>query len=207
MSYLRTLKRIRNNKTNYRKRTALLISKQDFITIKISNQNVQAQIARPEIVGDAVSTSVHSRELARYGWKGSLNNIPACFLIGLLLGKKAKEKRVQKAVLYTGNNQFTSRIAACLKGIIEAGVHIPVSKDSFPHESRLNGQHIAQYAEKIKTEGIEKYNARFSLLLRQGLEPENYQTHIEEVATKILGRPYFPSKVGRKSEDDSSNPP
>ena len=186
MSYVHTLKRIRTHKTNYRKRQALLISKQDFVTIKISNQNVIAQVLKPEIQGDIVRVSTHSRELRRYGWKGSLNSLPACFLVGLVLGRKALEKGVDKAVLYIGNKPFTSRIAACMKGIVQAGINIPISSESYPTEHRLNGQHIAEYALKIKTEDINKYNKYFSSLLKEGLVPENYQSHVEEITARIL---------------------
>jgi large subunit ribosomal protein L18 len=185
MSYVHTLKRIRTHKTNYRKREALLISKLDFVTIKISNQNVIAQVLKPEIQGDIVRVSTHSRELRRYGWKGSLNSLPACFLVGLVLGRKALEKGVEKAVLYIGNKPFTSRIAACMKGIVQAGINIPISSESYPTEHRLNGQHIAEYARKIKTEDINKYNKYFSSLLKEGLVPENYQSHVEEITARI----------------------
>jgi large subunit ribosomal protein L18 len=186
MSYVHTLKRIRTHKTNYRKREALLISKLDFVTIKISNQNVIAQVLKPEIQGDIVRVSAHSRELRRYGWKGSLNSLPACFLVGLVLGRKALEKGVDKAVLYIGNKPFTSRIAACMKGIVQAGINIPISSESYPTEHRLNGQHIAEYALKIKTEDINKYNKYFSSLLKEGLVPENYQSHVEEITARLL---------------------
>jgi large subunit ribosomal protein L18 len=186
MSYVHTLKRIRTHKTNYRKREALLISKLDFVTIKISNQNVIAQVLKPEIQGDIVRVSTHSRELRRYGWKGSLNSLPACFLVGLVLGRKALEKGVEKAVLYIGNKPFTSRIAACMKGIVQAGINIPISSESYPTEHRLNGQHIAEYALKIKTEDINKYNKFFSSLLKEGFVPENYQSHVEEITARIL---------------------
>jgi large subunit ribosomal protein L18 len=186
MSYVHTLKRIRTHKTNYRKREALLISKLDFVTIKISNQNVIAQVLKPEIQGDIVRVSTHSRELRRFGWKGSLNSLPACFLVGLVLGRKALEKGVDKAVLYIGNKPFTSRIAACMKGIVQAGINIPISSESYPTEHRLNGQHIAEYALKIKTEDINKYNKFFSSLLKEGFVPENYQSHVEEITARIL---------------------
>jgi large subunit ribosomal protein L18 len=186
MSYVHTLKRIRTHKTNYRKREALLISKQEFVTIKISNQNVIAQVLKPEIQGDIVRVSTHSRELRRYGWKGSLNSLPACFLVGLVLGRKALEKGVDKAVLYIGNKPFTSRIAACMKGIVQAGINIPISSESYPTEHRLNGQHIAEYALKIKREDINKYNKYFSSLLREVLLPESYQSHVEEITALIL---------------------
>jgi large subunit ribosomal protein L18 len=186
MSYVHTLKRIRTHKTNYRKREALLISKQNFVTIKITNQNLVAQILKPEIRGDRVKVSIHSRELRKHGWKGSLNSLPACFLVGILLGKKALEKGVKNAILYIGNKQFTSRVAACAKGIVHAGVNIPISSESFPSEQRLNGQHIANYAAKLKEENIEKYNKHFSSIIREGLVPENYQTHVEEITKLIM---------------------
>jgi large subunit ribosomal protein L18 len=186
MSYVHTLKRIRTHKTSYRKRQALLISKQDFVTIKVTNQNVIAQVLKPEIRGDIVRVSTHSRELRRYGWKGSLNSLPACFLVGLVLGRKALEKGVDKAILYIGNKPFTSRIAACMKGIVQAGINIPISSESYPTEHRLNGQHIAEYALKIKTEDINKYNRYFSSLLKEGFVPENYQSHVEEITARIL---------------------
>jgi len=201
MSYVHTLKRIRTHKTNYRKRQALLISKQDFVTIKITNQNVIAQVLKPEIQGDIVRVSTHSRELRRYGWKGSLNSLPACFLVGLVLGRKAMEKGVDKAVLYIGNKPFTSRIAACMKGIVQAGINIPISSESYPTEHRLNGQHIAEYALKIKTENIDKYNKHFSSLLREGLVPENYQSHVEEITARILKGELIRGNYNEKQND------
>lgn len=187
MSYVHTLKRIRTHKTNYRKREAMLLGRQNFVTIKISNQNLIAQILEPEILGDKLKVSAYSRELRRYGWKGSLNSLPACYLAGALLGKKALEKGINKAVLYMGNKPFTSRIAACMKGIVQAGVNIPISTESFPPEYRLNGQHIADYALKIKSEDIDKYNRNFSSIIREGLVPENYQIHVKEIAALIMG--------------------
>jgi large subunit ribosomal protein L18 len=205
MSYVHTLKRIRTHKTNYRKRQALLISKQDFVTIKITNQNVIAQVLKPEIQGDIVRVSTHSRELRRYGWKGSLNSLPACYLVGLVLGRKALEKGVDKAVLYIGNKPFTSRIAACMKGIVQAGINIPISSESYPTEHRLNGQHIAEYALKIKTEDINKYNKYFSSLLREGLVPENYQSHVEEITARIQKGELTRGNYNEKQNDKRSS--
>lgn len=205
MSYVHTLKRIRTHKTSYRKRQALLISKQDFVTIKVTNQNVIAQVLKPEIRGDIVRVSTHSRELRRYGWKGSLNSLPACFLVGLVLGRKALEKGVDKAILYIGNKPFTSRIAACMKGIVQAGINIPISSESYPTEHRLNGQHIAEYALKIKTEDINKYNRYFSSLLKEGFVPENYQSHVEEITARILKEELsHGNKIEKENEKSSS---
>jgi large subunit ribosomal protein L18 len=73
-----------------------------------------------------------------------------------------------------------------MKGIVQAGVNIPISSESFPPEYRLNGQHIADYALKIKSEDIDKYNRNVSSIIREGLVPENYQTHVKEIAALIL---------------------
>jgi len=184
MAYTAVLRRNRQNRTNYRKRVAMLIGRRSFVSIAVSNQNVMAQVLKPLAIGDSVLTAVRSRELVKYGWKGSMNSIPTCYLTGLLLGKRTMEKGINNLVLYTGKGSFTSRVAACLKGIIDAGVTIPVSEDSVPKIDRLNGGHIAQYAELLKKDE-KKYNSHFSSLLKNDWLPENYPQHFEEVRSRI----------------------
>ncbi|HEX6028403.1 MAG TPA: 50S ribosomal protein L18 [Nitrososphaeraceae archaeon] len=187
MAYVHTLKRIRQRKTNYRKRSGILIGRRPFIITKISGQNISAQSLKPTLTGDIVIASAHSRELIRHGWKGSMNSMPACYLTGLLLGKKSIQKGATNAVLYTGNNPFTTKVAACLKGIVDSGINIPVSKESLPGDDRVSGEHIANYANLLK-DNEEKYNSRFSALLKQGLRPEDYPVHFEEIRMKISGK-------------------
>jgi len=186
LTFVRTLKRIRNDKTNYRRRAAVLIGRHSFMTIKVSDQNVAAQLLRPTPTGDIVIASAHSRELIKQGWRGASNNLPACYLTGLLTGKKALAKGVERAVLYIGKDHFTSRVAACLKGAVDSGVNIPVSEESLPPQERLNGQHIADYGNSLKA-SQEEYNSRFSNILKNGLKPEDYPAHFEEIRTKIAG--------------------
>jgi len=186
MGYIATLKRIRNGRTNYRKRAALLLSKRRFVTISVSDENVQAQIAYPMAKGDVTITSSHSRELARFGWKGSLNSLPACYLTGLLLGKKSLQKKVDEAVLYTGKHTFTSRVAACLKGIIDSGMKVPASDSSFPSEERLVGNHIAEYARLLQDENKEAYNSRFSRLITNNFDPIQYSSYVQKVKDAII---------------------
>ena len=188
MSYNPMLKRNRQKKTSYRKREALLISRRPFITVKPSDQNVNCQLLKPTPTGDVVISSVHSRELKKYGWKGSMNCLPACYLIGFLLGKKSMEKGTTSAILYTGIDAFTSRIAATLKGIIDAGFNVPVSEDILPTDERITGNHIAEYAKILKGDQ-EKYNVRFSQLLKEGLEPEDYPSHFETIRKSISDNP------------------
>ncbi len=188
MTYVHTLKRIRKDKTNYRKRSAILIGRHMFVTVRISDQNVAAQVLRPTLTGDIVIASAHSRELVKHGWKGAFNNLPACYLTGLLLGKKALQKEINSAVLYIGKNHFTSRVAACMKGIVDAGVRMPVSEESLPNEERISGHHIAEYSNVLK-ENEKEYNSRFSAILKNGLKPEDYPSHFEDIKNRILDRP------------------
>jgi large subunit ribosomal protein L18 len=188
LTYIHTLKRIRDDKTNYRRRAALLIGRHSFVTVKVSDQNVAAQVLKPTPTGDVVIASTHSRELEKQGWKGGLNNLPACYLTGMLVAKKALEKGVKNAVLYIGKDHFTSRVAACMKGIVDGGVSMPVSEESLPDQERITGQHIADYAGALK-ENQEEYNSRFSAILKNGLSPEDYPSHFEEIKSKLSGRP------------------
>ena len=195
MTFVRTLKRIRLDKTNYRKRAAIIIGRHSFATVRVSDQNISAQLIKTTPTGDVVIASAHSHELVKFGWKGATNNLPACYLTGVLLGKKALEKGTDKAVLYIGKEHFTSRIAACTKGIADSGVDIPISEESVPPEERISGQHISDYANSLKSVDEQRYNSRFSALLKAGLKPEEYPAHFEEVRTKISGKPAEPKAV------------
>ncbi|TLX90373.1 MAG: 50S ribosomal protein L18 [Thaumarchaeota archaeon] len=193
MVYTSTFRRIREGKTNYRKREKLLIGKKDFVTVNVSDENVSAQLIRPDLLGDKVMASVHSNELLSYGWKGSRKNIPSCYLVGLLLGKKCIQKKITRAILYIGKRHFTTKIAACLKGLSEAGLEMPFSENIIPSEQRIQGNHIAEYAKKLKAND-ELYKSRFSSNLGLGLEPEKYPSHFSEVQHRI---------VNEKSEKES----
>jgi large subunit ribosomal protein L18 len=186
MTYNLTLKRNRQRKTNYRKRASLLLSRRHFIVAKISDQNVFCQFLKPTVKGDIVICSSHSRELRKYDWKGSMNSLPACYLTGFLLGKKSLAKGTDSAILYTGRDSFTSRIAACLKGIVAAGVNMPVSEDTLPSDERTNGKHIVEYAKILKGGDEAKYNSIFSALVKEGFNPEEYPSHFEATKQKIL---------------------
>src|SRR5919198_601901 len=184
MTYNLTLKRTRQRKTNYRKRAALLLNRSYFIVAKISDLNISGQILKPTIKGDITICSAHSKELRKYGWKGSMNSLPACYLTGFLLGKKSIANSTDNAILYTGVDSFTSRIAACLKGVIAAGVSVPVSEDKLPTDDRISGKHIAEYAKILKPNEAQ-YNSRFSMLIKDGFNPEDYPSHFEAIRNKI----------------------
>jgi large subunit ribosomal protein L18 len=188
------LRRIRERKTNYKKRKGMLIGKNIFTTVRLSNENVLVQMLKPSKVGDETLVSAHSRELVKHGWQGSRKNIPACYLTGLLAGKKALVKGVKTCVLYTGNRMYAPRIAASVKGVIDAGVSIPVDEETLPNQDRISGKHVADYANILK-DNNQVYKARFSALLKAGFAPESYQEHFNEVKASILGKPIAKKEV------------
>jgi len=153
MAYSKILRRLREEKTNYKKRGTMLMGKRDFITVNITNENTQVQILTPGMTGDTVVASAHSRYLLEKGWKGSRKSVPAAYLTGYLAGKKALGKGAKGAIMYTGTRRFTQRMAAALKGIIDAGLEVPADPESFPADERINGDHLTVKNEvsKIKS--------------------------------------------------------
>jgi large subunit ribosomal protein L18 len=142
MAYSKILRRLREEKTNYRKRGTMLMGKRDFIAVTISNQNTQVQVLTPGMTGDKVVSSAHSRYLIGKGWKGSRKSVSAAYLTGYLAGKKALSQGTKDAILYTGTKRYTQRMAAALKGVIDAGLEVPASEETFPSEDRINGEHL-----------------------------------------------------------------
>jgi len=138
-------KRRMERKTNYRKRLALIKSGKARLVIRKSLSNISVQLINFNPNGDQTVASAVSTELKKFGWTKT-GNIPAAYLTGLLAGKKAKEKNVKEAVLDLGIQTSTkgSRIYAALKGVLDAGVNVPHSKDILPSEDRINGKHISE---------------------------------------------------------------
>ena len=142
MAYSKILRRLREEKTNYKKRGTMLMGKRDFITVNITNENTQVQVLKPGMTGDRIISSAHSRYLLDKGWKGSRKSVPAAYLTGYLAGKKALGQGAKDAILYTGTRKYTQRMAAALKGVIDAGVEVPANEETFPSDDRINGEHL-----------------------------------------------------------------
>ena len=120
----------------------MLMGKREFITVHITNENTLVQILKPGMTGDTVVSSAHSRYLLGKGWKGSRKSVSAAYLTGYLAGKKALGKGAKDAILYTGTKRYTQRMAAALKGVIDAGVQVPANEETFPSDERINGEHL-----------------------------------------------------------------
>lgn len=187
-TYNLPFRRRREGNTNYTKRKALLKSGIPRLIIRITGKHTIAQLTESTPTGDRVITSANSKELKnKYGWKGGSNNIPASYLTGLLAGKRANSKRMNKAIADIGLRRITkgSRIFCTLKGAIDSGLDIPHKEEILPQEERIKGKHIAEYA-KIISSNQEHYKTRFSQYLNRGLKPEELPAHFEQVKNQIL---------------------
>ncbi len=145
-------RRKREGKTDYKKRLKLLLSHKPRLVIRKSLDNMIAQIVEYDEKGDKILVSAHSSELKKLGWKFSKGNLPAAYLTGLLAGAKAKKKKISEAMLDLGLQTSVrgSRIYACLKGVIDAGIKVPHNPEILPDADRISGKHIADYASKSK---------------------------------------------------------
>jgi len=181
------LRRRREGVTDYRSRKRAITSQKPLLVIRVSNKNVLSQFVKPTVKGDVVLSASHSKELVKLGWHGSAKSTPACYLLGLLAGKKALAAGVKEAVAYNGLVPFIrgSRVAALLKGVVDSGVKVPVGEEAFPDADRLTGKSIADYATKLAGEDREAYSRSFSALLKGGFRPESYPAEFEKVKAVI----------------------
>jgi large subunit ribosomal protein L18 len=145
MKVILNFRRRREEKTNYRKRLALLKSGKVRLVIRKSLSNISVQLVNYKPSGDETIASAFSTELKKLGWTRS-GDVPAAYLTGLLAGKKAKAKNVSEAVLDLGLQTSTrgSRIYAALKGVLDSGIDVPHSEEILPSEDRIKGKHISE---------------------------------------------------------------
>jgi len=188
-SHVPLLRRRREGVTDYRSRKRAITSQKPLLVVRVSNKNVSSQFVKPTVKGDVVISASHSKELTKLGWPGSAKSTPACYLLGLLAGKKALAAGVKEAVAYNGLVPFIrgSRVAALLKGVVDSGVKVPVGEEAFPDADRLSGKVIADYAAKLAGEDKEAYSKSFSSLLKRGFKPEAYPAEFEKVKANISG--------------------
>ena len=186
--YCTPYRRRKEGKTDYGARRALILSGRPRIVIRSSLKNVIAQIATAKPEGDKLLISAHSRELTRkYGWKASRGNLPTAYLTGLLCGLKARSLGLEEAIPDIGLNSPSkgSRIFAVLKGLLDAGIRVPIDQKKLPIEKRLNGEHIVQYAKSFSS-NAEEYQKKFSKYIEHGVQPEDVTERFAETKKEIL---------------------
>jgi large subunit ribosomal protein L18 len=182
-------RRKRSGATDYKARRKAISSRETLLAVRITGKNVTAQFLKPTVKGDMILSAAHSHALRKFGWKGSLKSIPACYLLGLWAGKEAKKKGIERAYLYNGPVPFVrgTRIPAFIKGVADAGVDIPFSEEVIPSEQVLKGENIAKYANELATNDRESYEKRFSALLKNGFNPESYADDYAKTKAAITG--------------------
>jgi len=175
----------RSEKTDYAKRLSLLKSGVPRLVVRITQKNLYAQLVEYAPKGDKMLFSYSSASLIKVGWKGTGNSIPAAYLVGYSLGKKASSK-VKEAIVDIGKRRSVehSRIYAIVKGAIDAGLKINAEEKVFPTADRIEGKHISSYAEKLKQDK-EKYEKTFSAYLKKGLSPDKLSDHFQDIKSKI----------------------
>jgi large subunit ribosomal protein L18 len=181
-------RRRRTGATDYRQRLRLLKSKKPRFVVRKSLNNLTCQIVEYSPEGDRVLVTVNSKSLEKFGWKGHSGNLPSAYLLGLLCGLRAKKIKVRNAVLDAGLSISTSgsRTYSALRGALDSGIEIPHSGDILPKEERIRGEHIAEFARKLKSENPGEYKKRFSDYLKSKVPPEDLPKHFDEIRKKIL---------------------
>ena len=185
--YTVKFRRSRIRKTDYRLRLKLLLSRKNRLVIRKSLNKIYLQLIKYEVSGDKVLFSLNSSGLRKYGWKYKLNNMPACYLTGLLFGLEAKKRKFEEAVLDIGMNISVagSSLYSALKGVVDAGLLIPHNEKILPNEERIAGKHITDYTSLLKKEP-EQYKKQFSSYLNKNADPEEMSKSFNETKQKIL---------------------
>lgn len=145
--------------TDYKRRIELLKGGMDRLVVRKTNRYVIMQVIEYKENGDVVTASANSKELAKYGWEPR-RNIPTAYLTGILLSKRIKNKD-SEIVLDMGLYKpvKNSLIFAAAKGCIDSGMKLRSGIEF--DESRLSGNHISEFAAKVK-ESPETYKNQFS---------------------------------------------
>lgn len=174
-------KRRRMGLTDYRKRLKLVKSGLPRLVIRRTNRHIVVQAIQSMAGGDRTLTATVSKELRKLGWNGGLKNTPAAYLTGLLAGIRTRKLGIKKLVADLGLFPRTSRSYAVIKGVIDAGVEVPVGEHVLPPEERLKGTHIREYFEKVSKEPFARVFTKVNKEVYSKLEE-----HVEEVKQKIL---------------------
>jgi large subunit ribosomal protein L18 len=137
--------------TDYRKRLKLVKSGLERLVVRRTNRRIIAMLIKSKAGGDETLVSATSDVLSKFEWKASFKSIPAAYLTGFLLGKKALEKGVEKAIVDFGVHRSVkgSRLYAVVKGVLDAGVEVPADEEMLVPEERLYGEHISNYFRQV----------------------------------------------------------
>lgn len=177
-------KRRREGKTNYNQRYKLVDLNKTRMVVRVTSNHTIIQLIKIGENGDETLVSANSKQLKEFGWLGNGKNTSAAYLTGYLFGKKALAEGYDETILDIGLQPSIrgTKIYAALKGVLDAGVEVPHNDVVLPDESRIRGEHIAEYAKSMDED---EKNAKFANYIRCGLSPEEIPDHFESVKEKI----------------------
>lgn len=174
-------RRRREQRTDYQKRLRLLTSGKLRLAVRFTNSKIIAQVIAFRESGDEILVAADSQQLQKLGWPYTGKNMPAAYLVGLLIGKRALAQGAKEAIFDTGMMAplKKGRAFAFLKGALDAGMAIPHgAADIFPSAERLNGGHIQAYAKLAK-------GKQFAQYLKSNNPPEQLVEKVEQVKKNI----------------------
>ena len=183
--YVVQFRRKREGTTNYRKRLKILASNKPRLIVRKSLKNMLAAIVEYDAKGDVVKVSSHSSNLKKFGWSYNSGNLPAAYLVGFLLGKRAS-KKFEEVVFDMGLNKPVkgSRLYAVLAGALDSGLKISHNKEILPSRERITGKHILDYSGLLKKKEL-LFKKQFSFYLKNNNDPSNIVKKFEEVKNNI----------------------
>ena len=137
-------RRVREQKTDYKKRLALLLAGKTRLVVRLTNRRVIGQLVNFGVPGDKVISAIDSFSLHKLGWTHSTLSLPAAYLLGFWLGTTGIAVGCTEAIVDTGLQRPVKkgRIYAFVKGAIDAGLQVPHDPAIFPEEERLQGKHL-----------------------------------------------------------------
>src|SRR4030043_1616383 len=143
-------RRRREGKTDYLVRKNILKSQRPRIVFRKTNRYVTAQYVESIAAQDKIIIGINSKILLGYGWpkenQGSLKTIPASYLMGLLMGKKIIEKKLDLPAVDFGmlRTIHKNNLFAFLKGLGDSGLKIKVAGQALPSEDRIMGERLTK---------------------------------------------------------------
>lgn len=137
-----------HGQTDYRRRLKLLRGGEPRAVVRVTNTQVICQLVGYEMSGDKILASASGATLVSdFKWPkdASRKSVPACYLCGMALAKRAIAAGHENAVLDIGlaASSRGNRVFAALKGMVDGGLEIPHGEQILPDEDRVAGSHIS----------------------------------------------------------------
>jgi len=182
-----TLKRRHKGLTDYRKRKRYLVSRKPRLVSRTSNRYTTAAIVSMSKDGERTIVSASSKELKKLGWRFGLNNVPAAYLTGCLLAKRASGMDLGEVILDIGLATPTkgNKSFALAKGCSDSGLRVLFNESVAPAEERIRGEHLVSFASSGQVGNT------FSALRAEGVDlksmPDEFSSFLSRIREGRVG--------------------